>query len=218
MFTAGKWTSEERKRLVVILVLFVAATIFWSVFEQAGSTLNLFAQRSTRTEVFGVAFPPSWLQSVAPFLLVVLAPVFAWLWFKLGRHDPSSPAKFTIALVCVSLSFAILVIPGQAAAQGMRVSPLWLVASYFLQTCGELCLSPVGLSAMTKLAPVRIVGLTMGVWFVALSVGNYLGGRVAGLYETFSLPQLFGVVALFAALAALVLALLIRPIRRMLER
>jgi POT family proton-dependent oligopeptide transporter len=218
MFTAGKWTSEERKRLVVVLVLFVAATIFWSVFEQAGSTLNLFAQRSTRTEVFGFAFPPSWLQSVAPFLLVVLAPVFAWLWFKLGRHDPSSPAKFTIGLVCVSLSFAILVIPGQAAAQGMRVSPLWLVATYFLHTCGELCLSPVGLSAMTKLAPARIVGLTMGVWFVALSAGNYLGGRVAGLYEAFSLPQLFGAVAIFAALAALVLALLIRPIRRMLER
>jgi POT family proton-dependent oligopeptide transporter len=100
----------------------------------------------------------------------------------------------------------------------MRVSPLWLVATYFLHTCGELCLSPVGLSAMTKLAPARIVGLTMGVWFVALSAGNYLGGRVAGLYEAFSLPQLFGVVALFAALAALVLALLIRPIRRMLER
>ena len=218
MFTAGKWTSEERKRLVVVLVLFVAAMIFWSVFEQAGSTLNLFAQRSTRTEVAGFAFPPSWLQSVAPFLLVVLAPVFAWLWFKLGRHDPSSPAKFTIGLVCVSLSFAILVIPGQAAAQGMRVSPLWLVATYFLHTCGELCLSPVGLSAMTKLAPARIVGLTMGVWFVALSAGNYLGGRVAGLYETFSLPQLFGAVAAFAALAALVLALLIKPIRRMLER
>jgi POT family proton-dependent oligopeptide transporter len=218
MFTAAKWTPEERKRLVVVLVLFVAAMIFWSVFEQAGSTLNLFAQRSTRTELFGFSFPPSWLQSVAPFLLVVLAPVFAWLWFKLGRHDPSSPAKFTIGLVCVSLSFAILVIPGQAAAQGLRVSPMWLVATYFLHTCGELCLSPVGLSAMTKLAPARIVGLTMGVWFVALSAGNYLGGRVAGLYEAFSLPQLFGAVAAFAALAAVVLALLIRPIRRMLER
>ncbi len=218
MFLAGKWTAEERKRLVVVLVLFVAATIFWSVFEQAGSTLNLFAQRSTRTAAFGIPFPPSWLQSVAPFLLIVMAPVFAWLWFRLGRHDPSSPAKFTIALVLVSLSFAILVIPAQAAAQGVRVSPWWLVATYFLHTCGELCLSPVGLSAMTKLAPARIVGLTMGVWFVALSAGNYLGGRVASLYEAFSLPQLFGVVALFAALAAVVLALLIRPIRRMLER
>jgi POT family proton-dependent oligopeptide transporter len=98
------------------------------------------------------------------------------------------------------------------------VSPLWLVATYLLHTFGELCLSPVGLSAMTRLAPARIAALTMGVWFVALSAGNYLGGRVAGLYETFSLPQLFGVVALFAAGAAVVLALLVRPIRRMLER
>jgi POT family proton-dependent oligopeptide transporter len=218
IFLAGKWTLEERRRLVVVLVLFVAATIFWSVFEQAGSTLNLFAQRSTRTEAFGIPFPASWLQSVAPFLLVVLSPVFAWIWIRLGRRDPSSPTKFTIGLVCVALSFAILVIPAQAAEQGLRVSPLWLVATYLLHTCGELCLSPVGLSAMTRLAPARIVGLTMGVWFVALSAGNYLGGRVASLYETFSLTQLFGVVALFAGGAAVVLALLIRPIRRMLER
>jgi POT family proton-dependent oligopeptide transporter len=218
MFFAAHWTPEERKRLVVVLVLFVAALIFWSVFEQAGSTLNLFAQRDTRTEAFGISFPPSWLQSVAPFLLVVLSPVFAWIWWRLGPRDPSSPTKFTIGLVCVSLSFAILLIPAQAAEQGIRVSPLWLVGTYFLHTVGELCLSPVGLSAMTRLAPARIVGLTMGVWFLALSVGNYLGGRVGGLYESFSLPQLFGVVALFAAAAAVVLALLIRPIRRMLAR
>jgi POT family proton-dependent oligopeptide transporter len=217
MFTAGKWTADERKRLVVVLVLFVAATIFWSVFEQAGSTLNLFAQRSTRTEAFGVPFPPSWLQAVPPFSLVVFAPVFAWIWIRLGHRDPSSPTKFTIGLVLVALGFAILLFPARAAMQGVRVSPLWLVATYLLHTFGELCLSPVGLSAMTRLAPARIAGLTMGVWFVALSAGNYLGGRVAGLYESFSLPQLFGAVALFAAAASVVLALLIRPIRRMLE-
>jgi proton-dependent oligopeptide transporter, POT family len=218
LFLAGKWTPEECKRLLVVLVLFVAAVIFWSVFEQAGSTLNLFAQRATRTEAFGLPFPPSWLQSVAPFSLVVLAPVFAWIWIRMGKRDPSSPAKFTFGLVCVALSFAILVIPGQVAQQGIRVSPLWLVATYLLHTIGELCLSPVGLSAMTRLAPARIVGLTMGVWFLALSAGNYLGGRVAGLYESFTLPQLFGAVALFAAAAAVVLAFLVRPIRRMLER
>ena len=163
-------------------------------------------------------FPSSWLQSVAPFLLVVLSPVFAWIWWRLGRRDPSSPTKFTIGLVCVSLSFAILLIPAQAAEQGIKVSPLWLVATYFLHTVGELCLSPVGLSAMTRLAPARIVGLTMGVWFMALSIGNYLGGRVGGLYDSFSLPGLFGAVAAFAAVAAVVLALLIRPIRRMLAQ
>jgi proton-dependent oligopeptide transporter, POT family len=218
LFLVGQWTAEERKRLLVVLVLFVAALIFWSVFEQAGSTLNLFAQRATRTEAFGIPFPPSWLQSVAPFSLVVMSPVFAWIWIRMGKRDPSSPAKFTFGLVCVALSFAILVIPGTAAQQGIRVSPLWLVATYLLHTIGELCLSPVGLSAMTRLAPARIVGLTMGAWFLALSVGNYLGGRVAGLYESFTLPQLFGAVALFAAAAAMVLALFVRPIRRMLER
>jgi POT family proton-dependent oligopeptide transporter len=218
MFFAAKWTADERKRLVVVLVLFVAAMIFWSVFEQAGSTLNLFAQRDTRTEALGMPFPSSWLQSVAPFLLVVLSPVFAWIWWRLGRRDPSSPTKFTIGLVCVSLSFAILLIPAQAAEQGIKVSPLWLVATYFLHTVGELCLSPVGLSAMTRLAPARIVGLTMGVWFMALSIGNYLGGRVGGLYDSFSLPGLFGAVAAFAAVAAVVLALLIKPIRRMLAQ
>ena len=218
LFTAAKWTPDERRRLVVVLVLFVAATIFWSVFEQAGSTLNLFAQRNTLTEAFGIPFPPSWLQAVPPFSLVVLAPVFAWIWTKLGSRDPSSPTKFAIGLVLVSLGFAILVIPAQGAAQGVRASPLWLVATYLLHTCGELCLSPVGLSAMTRLAPARIAALTMGVWFVALSAGNYLGGRVASLYEAFSLPELFGAVAMFAAVAAVVLALLIRPIQRMLAR
>jgi POT family proton-dependent oligopeptide transporter len=218
MFTVAKWTREERHRLVVVLVLFLAASVFWSVFEQAGSTLNLFADRVTRSAAFGYDFPPSWFQSLNSLFLILLAPVFAWIWIRMGKRDPSSPAKFTFGLVCVALSFAILVIPGAAAQQGIRVSPLWLVATYLLHTIGELCLSPVGLSAMTRLAPARIVGLTMGAWFLALSVGNYLGGRVAGLYESFTLPQLFGAVALFAAAAAMVLAVLVRPIRRMLER
>lgn len=218
MFALGRWTPAERKRLLVVLVLFVAAAIFWSVFEQAGSTLNLFAQRNTRTAAFGFAFPPSWFQSMEPFFLIVLAPVFAWLWLRLGKHDPSSPTKFTVGLVCVAASFALLVPAAQRSSGGVPVGPLWLVGTYLLHAIGELCLSPVGLSAMTRLAPARIAGLTMGVWFLATSVGNYLGGRVGGLYEAFSLPQLFGAVALFALGAAVVLALLIRPIRRMLER
>jgi POT family proton-dependent oligopeptide transporter len=110
------------------------------------------------------------------------------------------------------------VFAARQAEQGVLVSPLWLAATYLLHTWGELCLSPVGLSAMTRLAPARIVGLTMGVWYLATSVGNYLGGRVGGLYESFSLPSLFGSVALFALGAGLLLALLIRPIRRMLAR
>jgi POT family proton-dependent oligopeptide transporter len=218
MFVLAKWTPAERKRLLVVLVLFVAAAIFWSVFEQAGSTLNLFAQRNTRTVAFGYEFPASWFQSAEPFFLVLLSPVFAWIWLRLGKHDPSSPTKFTIGLFFVALSFALLVPASRHSEGGAPVSPLWLTGTYLLQTIGELCLSPVGLSAMTRLAPARIAGLTMGVWFLATSVGNYLGGRVGGLYEAFSLPQLFGAVALFALGATVVLALLIRPIRRMLAR
>jgi POT family proton-dependent oligopeptide transporter len=218
LFTVAKWTSEERKRLLVVLVLFLAASVFWSVFEQAGSTLNLFADRDTRTVAFGYDFPPSWFQSLNSLFLIIFAPVFAWIWIKLGKKDPSSPTKFTLGLILVAAGFAILIFAARLAEQGMAVSPLWLAATYLLHTFGELCLSPVGLSAMTRLAPARIAGLTMGVWFLATSVGNYLGGRLGGLYESFSLPGLFGGVALFALGAALVLALLIRPIRRMLER
>ena len=218
LFTVATWTREERNRLVVVLVLFLAASVFWSVFEQAGSTLNLFADRNTRTVVFGYDFPSSWFQSLNSLFLILLAPVFAWIWIKLGKKDPASPTKFTFGLVFVAAGFGILVFAAEQAEQGVLVSPLWLTATYLLHTIGELCLSPVGLSAMTKLAPARIAGLTMGVWFLATSVGNYLGGRVGGLYESFSLPGLFGAVGLFALGAGLVLALLIRPIRRMLER
>jgi POT family proton-dependent oligopeptide transporter len=218
LFTVAKWTREERNRLVVVLVLFLAASVFWSVFEQAGSTLNLFADRDTRTIAFGYDFPPSWFQSLNSLFLILFAPVFAWIWIKLGKKDPSSPTKFTLGLVFVAAGFGILVFAAKQAEQGVLVSPLWLTGTYLLHTIGELCLSPVGLSAMTKLAPARIGGLTMGVWFLATSVGNYLGGRVGGFYESFSLPGLFGAVALFALGAGLLLALLIRPIRRMLER
>ena len=213
---ARGWTSGERKRLITILVLFLAAAIFWSVFEQAGSTLNLFAERSTDSRLFGVGFPASWFQSAEPIFIVLLAPLFAWLWVRLGKRDPSSPAKFTIGLVFVAAGFGILVIAARLGATGIKVSPLWLIATYFLETIGELCLSPVGLSAMTKLAPARVAGLMMGVWFLASAVGNYLGGRVAGLYEAFSLPSLFGAVALYALAAAVGMALLVRPIARML--
>ena len=214
---ARGWSSAERKRLVTILVLFVAAAIFWSVFEQAGSTLNLFAERSTDNRLFGMRFPASWHQSANPIFIVLLAPLFAWLWVRLGKRDPSTPVKFAVGLAFVAAGFAILTVAAKLAATGVKVSPLWLVATYLLHTIGELCLSPVGLSAMTKLAPARVAGLMMGVWFLATAVGNYLGGRIAGLYETFSLPSLFGAVTLFALAAAAGLALLARPIDRMLR-
>ncbi len=217
LLTSRDYTTAERKRLVVVAVLFLAAGLFWSVFEQAGSTLNLFADRATRTEVFGLGFPSSWFQSVNSFFIFTLAPVFAWLWVWLARRgqEPSSPGKFVFGLVCVGLGFVVLIGPAQAAEAGGKVSPMWLTLTYLLHTIGELSLSPVGLSAMTRLAPARIAGLVMGVWFLATSVGNFIGGRVAGLYESMALPTLFGAVGGFAIAAALVLLVFVGPLRRM---
>jgi len=205
LFMGNQWTKEERGRLWVITVFFVAAALFWSVFEQAGSTLNLFADRSTDNRIFGYAFPSSWFQSLNALFIVMFAPVFAWLWVKLGESQPASPVKFSFGLIGVGLGFLVLIPAAQLAASGGLVSPLWLSLTYLLHTWAELCLSPVGLSSMTKLAPARIVSLMMGVWFLGASVGNYLGGEMAGLYETMPLQNLFGVVGLFGVIAGVIM-------------
>jgi POT family proton-dependent oligopeptide transporter len=217
LFTSSNWTPEERKKLIVIGVLFLAAALFWSVFEQAGSTLNLFADRNTHNVIFGWAYPSSWFQSLNSLFLIIFAPVFAWLWLRLAkkRQEPSSPAKFAAALILVGAGFAILIWAAKMAEQGIQVSPLWLTLTYFLHTCGELCLSPVGLSAMTKLAPARIAGLMMGVWFLATSVGNFIGGRISSFYESWALHSLFGAVGLFAIGAGILLFLFVKPIKQL---
>jgi len=217
LFLLGNWTRQERKHLVVIAVLFAAATVFWMAYEQAGSTLNLFAERNTNNGAFGRAFPASWYQSLPPLFVILFAPVFAALWVRLGHRNPSSSAKFTAALILLSIAFAVMIGAASVAATGVRVSPMWLVVSYLFQTLGELCLSPVGLSAMTRLAPVRIAGLVMGVWFLALAVGSYLAGMASSVYETMPLTKLFTMVTATALITALVLALLIKPIQRMLR-
>ncbi len=216
VFSTG-WTHGERRRLYVIGLLFLGATLFWSEFEQAGSTLNLFAERSTSHALFGWTFPSSWLQAANALFIIVFAPIFAWLWVRLARRgiEPSSTAKFGIGLVLVGAGFVVLVAPALLAAGGTRVSPLWLLLTYLLHTWGELALSPVGLSAMSKLAPVRIGGLVMGVWFLAASCGNYIGGRLSAFYETLPLPNLFGAVAAFGVLMCLAFLLLAAPLGRL---
>ena len=216
LYLSGGWTPEERKRLYIIGVLFLAASIFWSLFEQAGSTLNLFARDSTRNTAFGFDFPSSWFQSMNSMFLILFAPVMAWVWIRLAaaRKEPSTPMKFAWGLVFAGLGFAILVLP--ARAEGQLASPLWLTATYFLHTVGELLLSPVGLSAMTILAPARIGGLMMGVWFLATSVGNFISGRVSGLYEEMALPTLFGTVASIAIVFGVILMLATPAMRRLL--
>jgi proton-dependent oligopeptide transporter, POT family len=201
-------SREEVKRLVVLAVLFIFNSLFWAAFEQAGSSLNLFADLKTQNEIFGQTFPSTWYQSLNPIFILMLAPVIASIWMMLGRRNPSSPFKFVLGLLFVGLGFLLLV-PGSTLAESGLVGPGWLVGVYFLHTIGELCLSPVGLSIATRLAPVRFAGLIVGAWFLSISLGNYIGGHIAGLFETLPLPKLFGSVAGTTMAAAVALLLLV---------
>jgi proton-dependent oligopeptide transporter, POT family len=211
------WSTVERKRFGAILVLFLASAIFWAAYEQGGSSLNLFAERSTRNVIFGYNYPASWFQFVQPLFVMALAPAFAWLWIALGKLEPSIPTKFALGLLFGGVAFLILIPPARAAMAGALVSPWWLTGTYFLQTVGEMCLSPVGLSAMTKLAPARVAGLMMGLFFVSISIGDYLAGTAASLYESMPLPMLFGVVVAISFAALAVLVCLIKPTVRLMS-
>ena len=217
LFAAPGWTPIERKRLVAIALLFLAACLFWSQFEQAGSTLNLFGDRATRTEIFGWIFPSSYYQALQPLFIISFAPVFAWVWIALRSREPSSPTKFSFGLFCVGSGFAVIAVAAIFNANGVKVSPMWLVVTYLLHTWGELALSPVGMSAMTKLAPARIGGLIMGVWYLSIAIGNFTGGRISTLYGSMSLPTLFGVVAASGLAGGVVMAVLSKPIQRLMS-
>ena len=173
----------DGKRLAAVAVFFLAAMVFWALFEQAGFTLALFADQSTQSTLFGVAIPSSWYQALNPLFVILLAPVFAWVWQRMGDDQPSSPIKFTLGLALLTLSYLVMV-PAAVATVAGKVSPLWLVALFFLQTLGELCLSPVGLSTMTKLAPPPLVGLILGLWFLAASFGSKIAALLGSDFST----------------------------------
>jgi POT family proton-dependent oligopeptide transporter len=208
------FTTTEWKRLGAMAVFFVFAAVFWGAYEQAGSTLNLFADRYTETSIMGFSFPTSWFLSIQAIFVILLSPIFAWLWTALGHREPSTPAKFAFGLFFIGASFLFLLIPAfhLEAAPALRVSPFWLIGCYFIQELGELCISPVGLSVFTKLSPVKIVGSMLGVWFLADSVGNKVAGFAAGFISSAPLPQLFGVIAAVCLAASLVAFLLIWPV------
>ncbi|HEX9292979.1 MAG TPA: peptide MFS transporter [Gemmatimonadales bacterium] len=208
-------TSEDWRRISAVVVLFVFASLFWGAYEQAGSTLTLFADRYVHLELLGIKLYASWFVSVQAAFVILLSPLFAWLWVRLGPKQPSSPAKFAIALLFVGLAFVLLIPAGSLAQQGIKASPLWLIAAYFIQELGELCLSPVGLSLVTKVAPVRLVSFVMGIFFLSNFVGNLLAGWSARFISTVPLVTLFSVTAGVTLGAGLVLFLLLRPIRNL---
>ena len=215
MFFGGGWTAEERKRLAVIAVLFCGSALFWAAFEQAGSSFNLFARNATDHVLWGFDFPASWFQSLNAAFIIAFAAVFAWIWIRMGERQPSSVMKFALAMFCAAGGFGVMMLAAQRAAGGGKVSPLWLVLTYLLHTFGELLLSPVGLSAMTRLAPVRVAGLMMGVWFLSLSMGNYLAGRLAAFYGALPPYDLFRALGVLTLAAAVVLAVIARPVSRL---
>jgi POT family proton-dependent oligopeptide transporter len=223
-FFAGL-TGDEKKRVAVILVLFVFSLVFWAAFEQQPTSLNLFARDFTDRVILGWEVPTTWLQSAESFFVVLLAPVLAALWVSLGRRgkDLSSPAKFAIGLFLAGIAFQLMVVASRTVADSgglVKVSVLWLVACYALQAVGELALSPVGLSSMTKLAPKKFGGQMMGVWFTATALGNLFAGLVGGSVDPEKLdamPILFQRTALALFIATLALAALVVPIRKMMR-
>src|SRR6202521_1326121 len=220
LFIGGGLSSDEKKRVGVIFILFVFAAIFWSAFEQAPTSLNLFARDFTDRMLWGFEIPTTWFQSVNSLFIFLLAPFFAALWVKLGPSDLSAPGKFSLGLFFAGLGFVIMIFAANSVVSSggaIKVSALWLVASYFFQTVGELCLSPVGLSSMTKLSPRKYVGQMMGIWFLASAMGNLIAGLVGGHVDPEKLeqmPTLLIVTSAFWMLAALVLRMLTPVIKK----
>ena len=218
----GDLQTEERRRVGAIIVFFFFSAAFWSGFEQAGSSLNLFAERFTDRMILGWEMPASWLQSVPALFIILFAPFFGWLWLALAKRnlDPSSPVKFAFGLIFLGLGFAVLLIATFFVVKGDQVLPTWLMMTYLLHTFGELSLSPVGLSLVTKLSPKKLVGQMMGIWFFSVAFGNLIAGLVAGRFDPENvqqLPDLIKMIVLFTVGAGLLVLLLARPLKRLMS-
>jgi POT family proton-dependent oligopeptide transporter len=219
----GGLDAAARKRVWVIIVFFLCGALFFAGYEQAGSTLNLFARDLTDRSLFGSFFtahehPAAWYQSVPSIYVILLSPFFAGLWVALGRRnlDPSAPLKFGIGLALLGVGFAVLIVAANLIiAEGGKVGPQWLLLTYLFHTFGELCLSPIGLSNVTKLAPPRFVSQMMGMWFLGTAMGNLaaglIGGRIGSAVAT--MPAEFTHMALYG-IAAGVLMMLLSPVFR----
>ena len=206
--------------MAVIVVLFVASAMFWSGFEQAGSSLNLFAERYTNRTVGGFETPAGWFQVFNPLFIITLAPVVALVWVALARRqrNPSLPVKFALGLVLLGAGFLVMHVAARLALSGDRVWPTWLITTYLLHSVGELCLSPVGLSSVTKLAPPRLVGQMMGLWFLATSLGNLIAGLIAGEVSGAAeaqMPARFLQIVLTTCGTGLLLWIFARPIKKL---
>jgi POT family proton-dependent oligopeptide transporter len=212
VWTLGGHTADENKKMAVIFWLFLLVAIFWSGFEQAGTSLNIFARDLTDRSVLGFEIPAAFLQSVNSTFIIIFAPLFGMLWVWLDRRNanPSIPMKAGLGLLGLAAGFFVLAWGAANASATNLVSPAWLVVTYFFHTVGELCISPIGLSAITKLSPERRVGQMMGIWFVGAALGNLFAGLVAGQLESMAPFALFRTVAMIIGGVGL-LAMLLAP-------
>ena len=203
-------------KVLVLLALFVAAAVFWMVYDQAGSTLSIFAEQDTNNSVLGFDFPSSWFQSVNPIAIIILAPILGMVWTALAvrGHQPPTAIKFSMGLFLVALSMVVMVFAAEASIDG-KVAAMWLFAVYSIQTLGELLVSPIGMSAATRLAPPDAVSQTLGVWFLATSVGDAVGGQLAGLYDSIGHPEYFALLGGITVIAALAMLVLAKPLGRL---
>ncbi len=224
-------TRIERHRIWVIYIIAFFVIFFWSAFEQAGISLTYFAAEQTNREILGWTMPTSWFQSFNAVFVILLAPLFAQLWLALGskNREPSSPTKQAIGLLLLSLGYLLIAMGVQGVEPGVKVSILWLVGLYFIHTMGELCLSPIGLSMVNKLSPIRFASLLMGVWYLSMSSANKLAGALSSLYpeegkvksllgiEIATLFDFFMVFVVMAAVASLILFLLSKKLQKLMH-
>lgn len=194
MYRSPKTTKIEQSRLLAYIPMFIAAIMFWAIQEQGAIILARYADQRTQLHFAGIEIKSSWFQSLDPLFIVLLAPVFAWFWLKLGKRQPSTPKKFSFGLVFAGLSFIVMIIPAIMNGTDTLVSPLWLVLSFFLVVLGELCLSPVGLSATTKLAPNAFSAQTMSLWFLSNASAQAINAQIVRLYSFDTEILYFGVI------------------------
>jgi proton-dependent oligopeptide transporter, POT family len=219
LFAFAGLDAVERRRLIVVAVLFVASSVFWSGFEQAGSSLNLFADRYTDRLLGAFEIPASWFQSLNAIFIVVFAPLFSALWITLARRsrDLSAVAKFVLGLIGMGAGFLAMAAASKIVAGGALAAPTWLVLTYLLHTWGELCLSPIGMSATSQLVPKRFVGQSLGLWYASLAFGNLIASRIAGEFDAqnvAAMPGQYLRIFWYGAIAAALLLLALPLIRR----
>lgn len=217
MYRSPKTTSDERSRITAYVPLFLASVMFWAIQEQGATILASYADKRTQLDFAGIHISPAWFQSLNPLFIIIMAPVLAWIWVKLGDRQPTIPQKFSLGLLFSGLSFLVILLPAYFGGTHSLVNPLWLVLSYFIVVIGELCLSPVGLSATTKLAPAAFSAQTMSLWFLSNAAAQALNAQIVKFYTSETEMLYFGVIGTASILLSILLFLMSPKLQRFMK-